>query len=285
VLRKRWFVPKLTTRTAEEVAGLERAGGVVAQALRAATDACIAGATTADVDRAAGEAIRASGAATLFRGYRQGESPPFPADCCVSVNEEVVHGVPSTRMLRSGDVVSIDIGVRLDGWCGDSATTVIVPGGFDPATPASAPDLAARRRLIQTTRDVLDAAVDMMNPGRAWSDIGTELEQLTVNAGYGYVTEYVGHGIGRRLHEPPKAPSYWTGYTGQDFELEEGMVLAIEPLLVLGGSAGRAPVRVAPDNWTVTAGAGSLACHEEYMVAVGTRGARVLSGGGRSAIR
>lgn len=292
MLRRRWNTPKTSARSADEIERLARAGEAVAGALRAATAACKPGATTEQIDAIARERIRAAGAESLFRGYRQGASPPFPADACVSVNEAVVHGVPGARQLQPGDVVSIDIGLVLDGWCGDSATTAIVEGDSDnDAAPHSTPGprtdtvpIAERVRLVQTTRLVLDLAADRMAAGRAWSDIALELEQRTVDAGFGYVVDYVGHGIGEKLHEPPKAPCYWTGYTGPDFELTEGMVLAVEPLLVAGAGVGRVGVTVAGDGWTVLAPPGSFACHEEYMIAVGKAGGRVLSGGGRPAI-
>ncbi len=297
MLRKRWSGPRLPVRTPDEIAALERAGAVVVEALRAAARAAQPGVSTADIDAAAAAVVESAGAAPLFQGYRQGDSPPFPAVCCISLNEEVVHGIPSPdRIVRAGDLVSVDVGVRLDGWCGDSGTTILIPGPLDPATPEppapGAHSLEDRRRLIETTRGVLDAAVSLMAPGLMWSDIARQLERLTLDAGLGYVAEYVGHGIGRQLHEPPKAPAYWTGYSGPDFQLREGMVLAVEPLLIrtadagggTPGASGRLPVRTAPDRWTILAPPGSIACHEEYMIAIEAAGARPLSAGGRAAI-
>lgn len=290
MLRKRWNTPNIPIRTRGEIDALERAGGIVARALRAAGEGCVAGATTVDIAEVAREHILAAGAKSLFRGYRQGASPPFPADACVSVNEEVVHGVPGRRVLRPGDVVSIDIGLVLDSWCGDSATTVLIPGD---AVQAESVSVKERARLIATTRATLDVAARRMTAGNRWSDIAAELERLTVEAGFGYVTEYVGHGIGRNLHEPPKAPCYRTGYTGSDFVLEEGMVIAVEPLVVASGGdnpvtndrrgrGGRVDTSVAADGWTVVGPRGSFACHEEYMIAVGPESGRILSEGGRA---
>jgi len=256
-----------------ELDAIGRAGEVVNAALRAAGDACLAGATTAGVNDAAASVISDRGGAALFRGYRQGGAPPFPGDVCVSVNEEVVHGVPSgARRLRSGDLVSVDVGVLLDGWCADSATSFVVEGGGVGGEEAAL--------LVESTRRVLGRARELMEPGVRWSAVARELEAMSVSAGYGFVTEYVGHGIGRALHEPPKAPSYWSGYVGRDFELVEGSVLAVEPLLASGrrDSGGRVGVEVAADGWTVRLREGVLACHEECVIAAAAGGGRVLSG-------
>ena len=272
----------IALRTREEIGKLDEAARLVAETLEIVRDSCAEGARTEDLDAIASAHIRAHGGTSLFRGYRQGDSAPFPADTCISINEEVVHGIPSSRALESGDLVCVDVGVLLEGWCGDSAVSVLV--GSEGAAPSVA-------SLQGKTREVLALGVSMVRPGRKWSDIGMEMERACDRMGVGIVTEYVGHGIGRELHEPPKAPAYWSGFRGQDFELREGMVISIEPMLTAGqggpaanGSHGdfpafRMPVEVDPrDGWTVRTADGGLSCHEERMVAVEASGGRVLGG-------
>ncbi|CAE7546702.1 map, partial [Symbiodinium necroappetens] len=268
-----------------EIDALTRAASLVCECLDLVRDAATEGVRTDDLDAVAGHHLVSRGATSLFKGYTQGDTPPFPADTCISVNDEVVHGIPSNRALKNGDLLCVDVGLKLDGWCGDSATAIVV-GGAD-ANPAAA-------KLIEQTREIIDLAVSRMKPGVRWSDIGRELEDRTEAMGVGLVTEYVGHGIGRELHEPPKAPCYWSGFGGDDFTLSEGMVLSIEPMLTLGrgpitgwlvGRAGlpafRMPVQLDPkDGWTVRTADGSFACHEERMVAVTATGARVLASPG-----
>jgi len=260
---------------------VRRAGRIVAEALAAATEACRPGRAAAEVSDAVAEVLRARGAESLFRGYRQRNAPPFPAEACVSVNEQVVHAIPGWRALQPGDLVTIDVGARKDGWCADAATTILIPGG--PRDD----DLYA---LVSATRSILQHAVERMTPGVRWSDLALELERRTDETGFGLVTEFVGHAIGRELHETPKAPAYASGYVGPDFVLEPGVVLAVEPILTLGrgpatvpsaspepGSRGpsgkglpawRMPVRTLEDGWTVVTVDGAPACHEEHVVAV-----------------
>jgi methionyl aminopeptidase len=261
-----------------ELAALRRAARLAAQALRAAKDLCAPGVTTGEIDSHVRVLLRDAGATPLFEGYRQRDSPPYPAATCISINDEVVHGVPGPRPLRPGDLVSIDLGIRLDGWCADVATSIVI----EPDTPGIA------GALIAATRDTLRHAVQLIQPGRAWSSIALELERRAAAAGLGIVTEYVGHGIGRELHEPPKVPTYRTGFTGEDFLLTPGMVLTIEPLLCSPRSgpypkaAGeapfiRTPVRLSPNGWTVTTADASFAAHEEHMILVTVSGAEILS--------
>ncbi len=275
-------VIRAAARSEREIDAIARAGDVVNGALHRAREAARPGATTADVDAAVEAVIFECGAEPLFKGYRQGSAPPFPGCACVSVNEEVVHGVPSAeRALRTGDMVSIDVGVRFDGWCADSATTLVVGGGDAGDIDAEGrPVSGGSDTLIGSTRRVLLAAIGAMRPGVMWSAVASEMERLTLASGFGYVAEYVGHGIGRELHEPPKAPSYRTGYQGPDFELQEGVVLAIEPLLATGEADeyGRVAIRVADDGWTVKLADTGVACHEECIAAVTGGGARIISG-------
>lgn len=266
------------TRNHQEIAGLAAAARAAAQAHAAVAAALRPGVTTAALNDVASRTIDDLGAQALFRGYTTGSNPPFPADACISVNEEVVHGIPGDRVILRGDVVSIDIGLRLEGWCADMARTLLVPGGTA--------DRRART-LINATRRVLSEAVRRMKPGVAWRSIAAQLEDLVFASGFGLVTEYVGHGIGRELHEPPKVPCYASGFTGDWFTLEPGMVLAVEPILTVGRGellrpdgalpSWRTRVRIRPDAWTVVTEDGLPACHEERMVLVSETGARVLS--------
>jgi methionyl aminopeptidase len=274
---------------------MARAGTVARQALNTAADALRAGITTQALDDAARAVMLSAGAEPVFSGYVQGASPPFPASTCISVNEEVVHGIPGARVLLPGDLVTIDVGVRLDGWCADSAVSVVVP-----LLPEHATNEMARRRaesaarLVEATRALLQYAIQLMQPGVMWSQIARALELAADQSGFGIVTEYIGHGIGRKLHESPRVPAYWTGFQGEDFRLEEGMTLAVEPMLTsrrgsglgIGGSptvgtdglpAWRTRIRDLGDGWTVVTRDGSLACHEEHVVAVVAGGTRILT--------
>lgn len=272
--------PRPRLKSARELDQLAAAARAVREVLDAASAACEQGVTTAHVADIARRAMHDRGADPLFLGYRQGDSPPFPAVVCISVNDEVVHGAPGPRALAAGDLVSIDAGLRLDGWCADAAASLVIPGASASAMHA--------RELVERTRAILDLAATMMHPGERWSVIARALEQASVRAGCGVVIEYVGHGIGADLHEAPKAPAYWTGFAGEDFTLEPGMVLAIEPILTRlptpaalrdepGQPARRTPVRLLADGWTVVTADGSLACHEEHMIAVTASGPRVLT--------
>ncbi len=269
--------PSCAARRTPDLDAHRRAAEVVVHALSVARAACTAGATTADVDARIADALVAAEAAPLFLGYRQGESPPFPAVSCISINDEVVHGVPGRRVIAAGDLVCIDVGVRVGGWCGDAVTTIVVepPAGAAASVIASA---ERRRELAAKTSAILAGAIDRGRPGRPWSEVADWMERAALEAGCGVVTEFVGHGIGRRLHETPKVPSYRSGFTGADFELEPGMVLAIEPMLTgPDAAAPRTPVRLLEDRWTVVTRDGSDACHQEAMVLVTPRGLEPLT--------
>lgn len=297
MLNPHWTGPPIIIKTRDQAEACRAAGQVVIKALEAAGRLCRSGISTGDLDRAIAHVLSTSGATGLFRGYRQSNSPPFPADSCISVNDEVVHGIPGNRVLRAGDLVSIDVGVRLNGYCGDSAVSFLVPLSDRP-TASEQHAYRERAQLIHDTRLILDEAIAMIRPGRRWSEIGLWMEQATQELGYDLITEFVGHGIGADLHEPPKVPCYWSGFIGQDFILEPGMILAIEPMLVLtlppdgvgssssnrsdqGGSAlaGRASITTAPDGWTIRTESGAVACHEEFMVLVRECGPEVLTAG------
>lgn len=273
----RWFGrsrrPRQTDRPGPEfkspaqIESMRAAGRVVRRALEAASRACVCGATTGDVNDAACRIIQASGGDGLFRNYptyRVGEG--FPGDVCVSVNEEIVHGIPGARVLCDGDIVTVDCGVRLNGWCADAAVTV-------PVGPVSRPV----EKLVRVTREVLAEAIEAIRPGRRWSEVARIMQGLADSAGFGVVREFVGHGIGRVLHELPQAPAYVnrTFARWHDFELEVGMTLAVEPMLTLGNPS---PVTL-EDGWTVVTADRLPACHVEHTIAVTPRGADVLTDG------
>jgi len=254
---------RIPLRNAEETEAIRRAGRVVANVLDVARQACSPGMTTAELSDICLAEIRRHGAESLFRGYRRGKLPPFPGDVCISVNEQVVHGIPGERIIREGDLVKVDCGVRLNGWCGDGARSILV-GRTDEKL----------RKLVDATRNVLALAVDMMQPGTPWSDIALAMETAAAATGFGIVLDYVGHGVGRELHEPPKVPAFATGWDWKfDFVLRPGMVLAVEPML----TAGSPRVESLPDGWTVATCDGGFAAHEEHTIALTERGASILT--------
>jgi methionyl aminopeptidase len=271
--------PVAELRTAAELECMAEAGRVAALALRAATAACVPGATTASVDGAAAGVIAAERSEPAFLGLRtMPDGPAFPAATCVSVNEEVVHGIPGERRLAEGDVVKIDCGVRHRGWCADAAVTV--------AVGQASPERAA---MIARAAAMLDEAVAMVRPGRKWSEIAQRLQVMALEGGFGLLTELIGHGIGRELHEWPEAPNSLSRSLLQrrDFTLLPGMTLAVEPMLaLLGGQPVRRDqdghpmgidTRVAADGWTVVAANGQPSAHFEHTLAVTAAGCRVLT--------
>lgn len=257
---------------------MRRAGTVVRAALDRASSLCRPGTTTRELDAAAHEVIRAAGGEALFLGYPSADGArPFPASTCISVDDEVVHGVPGERRLAEGQLVSIDCGVRLDGWCADAAVTVAV-GTIDDA----------RRELLRTARAMLDEAIRLAAPGRLWSEIAAAMQELPIARGYGFLTQYVGHGIGRRLHEAPEVPNCLSPelLERNDFTLRAGMTLAVEPMLTLRGAVSRDGDRRFPcgvetrrldDGWTVVATDGSPAVHVEETIAITRSGCVVLT--------
>src|SRR6476619_4418407 len=204
------------------------------------------GVTTAELDEAAERFIRSQGAEPAFKGYRG-----FPGSICASPNSMIVHGIPGEYQLQRGDILSIDVGVVLDGWVSDAAVTVPV-GRVSPIAT----------RLMQTTREALFEAVEQARPGNHLGDISAAVQHKVEGEGFAVVRSLVGHGVGREMHEDPQIPNH--GEPGTGPELEEGMVLAIEPMT----TAGEDGIRVGSDNWSVYAADGSLACHFEHTVAV-----------------
>jgi methionyl aminopeptidase len=235
---------------------MRAANQLVARILAALAGAVHAGVTTAELDALAERLVREAGAEPAFKGYRG-----YPATLCASVNQEVVHGIPSaSRVLREGDIVSLDMGVKLGGFYGDSAVTV--PVGDVPGKT---------RELLQVTREALERAIAQVRVGGRLSDLGHAVQQWVESHGFSVVREFVGHGIGERLHEEPQIPNY--GQPGRGPKLAEGMVLAIEPMVAMG----RPDVKVLGDGWTAVTKDGSLAAHFEHTVAVTAAGPLVLT--------
>ena len=249
--------PAIELKTPSQPAAMREAGLVVARALRAAADAVAPGVSTQDLDAAAAAEIRASGATPSFPGY-QG----YPATTCVSVNDEIVHGIPSpARRLRPGDVVSIDCGAIVRGWHADAALTV----GVGVIT-------AELEDLLGTCERALWQGLAQARPGARLSDISHAVERHVRSAGpYGIVEDYVGHGIGTQMHMDPPVPNL--GRPGRGPVLAEGMALAVEPLLTLGG----AQTRLLDDGWTVVSEDGTAAAHFEHTVAITAGGPWVLT--------
>jgi methionyl aminopeptidase len=243
-------------KTPAEITVMAEASRVVAEALVIVRKAVCSGISTEALDRIAEEAIRVRGAIPAFKGYRN-----FPKTLCASVNEQVVHGIPSKRKLKEGDIIGLDLGAIVGGFYGDSAVTVAV-GRIPEATA----------KLIQVTEEALYLGIKQAVVGNRLTDISNAVQQHVESAGFSVVTEFVGHGIGRQLHEEPQVPNY--GKSGQGPRLQPGMVLAIEPMVNMGRSA----VRVLDDRWTAVTVDGSLSAHFEHTIAIQPNGApRVLS--------
>jgi methionyl aminopeptidase len=245
-------------KSAEELAKMRAAGRIVAGTVTATIEAVVPGMTTLELDRVAERYIRAQGATPSFKGYRG-----FSGTICASINAEIVHGIPSaTRRLEEGDLLSLDFGAIWEGFHADSAVTVFVG---DAAPPADA------ERLVKTTETALHEAIAQVHPGSKLSNIGHAIERVATAEGLGVVREYGGHGIGRALHEDPFVQNW--GSPGRGPELRPGLVLALEPMLNLGGD----DTRALADGWTVVTADGSLSAHFEHTVAVTEDGHEILT--------
>ena len=245
----------ITRKSTAEIATMRRAGRVVAEVLALVEDSLRPGVSTARLDELAEEHIRKSGATPSFKGYYG-----YPSTLCISIDREVVHGIPGDRLIREGQVVSVDAGAIVDGYHGDAARTFIV-GDAPPAV----------RDLVATTYRALEAGVAAARPGNRIWDVSAAVEDVAVAGGYGIVRPYVGHGIGTAMHEEPQVPNYRTRTRG--IELAPGICIAIEPMLTIGSAA----VETLADGWTVVTRDGSLAAHWEDTVAVTENGPEVLT--------
>jgi methionyl aminopeptidase len=245
----------IVRKTPEEIEAMARSGAILARCLQMLRSKARAGVTTADLDAAAERFIDSQDAEPAFKGYRG-----FPGSICASPNSMIVHGIPGSYKLQRGDILSIDVGVVLDGWVSDAAVTVPI-GAVSPIAT----------RLMQTTRESLFEAVEQARPGNHLGDISAAVQRKVEADGFAVVRSLVGHGVGREMHEDPQIPNHGDPGTGP--ELEEGMVLAIEPMT----TAGEDGIRVGTDNWSVYSSDGSLACHFEHTVAVTAEGPRILT--------
>lgn len=255
-------------KSAAEIEKMRNAGRLVHAVLDRVESLIRPGVTTAELNAVAEAMIEAAHAEPLFKGQRHPQTRSlFPAALCTSLNDEIVHGIPSDRPLESGDVVSVDCGVRLDGYCGDAARTFAV-GTVSPEAS----------RLIDVTRGALERAVGDVKPGVWWSDVAAAIQEMVEAAGFSVVRDFVGHGIGRELHEEPKVPNCVSRRERiVDFKLVPGLTIAIEPMV----AAGRADVRETghPSRWPVATRDGRYAAHFEHTVAVTRTGADVLTDG------
>lgn len=249
----------VTRKSRREIDKMRTAGRLVAEVLALVESELKPGITTGHLDQLAERHIRAAGATPSFKGYGDRRNP-FPASLCISIDDEVVHGIPGSRPIREGQIVSVDAGAIVDGWHGDAARTFVVgqPG----------PEVA---RLIETTRLAMMAGIGAAVPGARIGDISGAIEDVAKPAGYGIVRQFVGHGIGTEMHQDPQVPNYRVGPKGM--ELVSGICLAIEPMLTLGGYE----VGIKPDGWTVVTRDGSLAAHFEHTIAVTDHGPEILT--------
>jgi methionyl aminopeptidase len=232
----------------------------VAGILRLVRERVRPGATTAELDALAAAELERHGADSNFRGYGPPALPPYPGVICTSVNDEIVHGIPSERVLRNGDIISIDAGAIIDGWHADAAVTLPV-GRVSPEA----------QKLLRVTEEALARAIAVTAVGRRLGDIGAAVQRYAETEGLTVVRNYVGHGIGRAMHEEPQVPNY--GEPDRGLPIKEGLCLAIEPMLNAGG----ADTRVLDDRWTVVTADGSLSAHFEHTVAVTRAGPQILT--------
>jgi len=242
-------------KTPDEIAVMAQASKVVAETLQILQKVVRAGITTDELDRLAEEEIRSRGAKPAFKGYRN-----YPKTLCASVNDQVVHGIPSKRVLKEGDIIGLDLGAIVGGFYGDSAVTV--PVGRTAEQYA---------RLVQVTEEAMYLGIEQAVVGHRLSDISYAVQKHVESAGYSVVTEFVGHGIGKKLHEEPPVPNY--GEPDRGLRLKEGMVLAVEPMVNVGGYE----VEIKEDGWTAVTKDGSLAAHFEHSVAITKDGPYILS--------
>ena len=236
----------IVLKTEREIAYMRDAGQIVGQTLQEVRKAITPGVTTKELDRVAEQYIRRSGAVPAFKGYCG-----FPANICTSINEQVVHGIPGSRQLKDGDVVSLDIGTKLNGYYGDAAVTAPV-GEVDPEV----------LKLLTVTEQALSKGIEQAIKGNRLSDISHAVQLHAESYGYGVVRDYVGHGIGQRMHEDPQIPNY--GQPGRGPLLKNGMALAIEPMINLGSP----DVEVLTDDWTVVTADRKVSAHFEHTVAI-----------------
>jgi methionyl aminopeptidase len=260
----------ITLRSRREIQMIRRAGAVVAKVLSKLQEYAKPGVSTAQLDDLAVQMTVAAGAIALFRGVPcPGGGMPFPGAICASLNEQLVHGIPSPAViLRQGDILSVDFGVKLDGYCGDAAVTF----GIGSVSPQ-------KQKLMDITRRLLDIAIENAAPGVLWSSIAGKMEDCAKQAEFSVVRDFVGHGIGTEMHEDPKVPNFVSrDLLRNDILLREGMVLAVEPMV----NAGKYAVRTLSDGWTVVTRDGKCSAHFEHTLAITPSGCEVLTDGKES---
>lgn len=257
----------ITLRSQREIELMRRAGTVVADVLLKLKEKAEPGMTTSYLDSIALQMASDAGAEVLFKGVRTPMSKmPFPGAICASLNEQVVHGIPSDKVyIKEGDILSVDFGVRLDGYCADAAITI-------PIGEIS----EQKRRLMETTKSVLDIAIEKSAPTVKWSQIAGQMQRQAEAAGFSVVKDFVGHGIGREMHEEPKVPNFVNReLLADDIVLSAGMVLAVEPMI----NAGTAAVKTLRNGWTVVTKDGQCSAHFEHTIAINENGCEVLTVG------
>jgi methionyl aminopeptidase len=248
----------IVIKSPQEIATLREAGCINARALEAVRQLIRPGVTTAELDAAAEEVIRKHGAVPTFKGY---PGPyPYPASICVSINEQLVHGIPGKRKLQAGDVVSIDCGSTFEGFVGDSAFTI----GVGEVSPQA-------QQLIEITEQALYVGIKQMRANNRVGDVSAAIQEFVESSGFNVTREYTGHGVGRQMHEGPQVPNY--GLAGRGQILRLGMTIALEPMVLVGTSQ----TRVLPDQWTVVSADGSLTAHWEHSVAITDGEALILT--------
>ena len=239
---------------------MRQAAQIVAEVLEKMRKWVVPGVSTADLDELAEAVIRRHNAIPSFKGYPPGGAHPFPANICTSLNEVLVHGIPGSRLLQEGDIISIDVGVILDGYHGDAAVTLSV-GRISPEA----------HELLEVTEGALYAGIAAARVGNRSGDISAAIQNYVESRGYSVVREYTGHGIGRKMHEDPQVPNY--GQPGQGVRLRKGMTIALEPMVLIGDSC----VKVLDDHWTVVSCDGELTAHFEHDIAITDGDAEILS--------
>jgi methionyl aminopeptidase len=258
---KSLFPQKPELKSSREIALMREAGKLVAEALRLCRRLAVPGARTIEIDQAVEALYKQYNAQPLFKGYPG--RVPFPAVTCISLNEEVVHGIPGQRQIREGDLLKIDTACKLNGWCADAAVTL-------PIGQVS----AEKQRLVDVAHQVLRTAMVEMGRRRWWSEVAREMQRVAESAGYSVVTQYVGHGIGRIMHENPQVPNFNSKeLKNHDFRLEEGLVLAVEPMVNMG----KAATDVRRDHWTVVTRDGMPSAHVEHTLALTREGVYVVT--------
>ncbi len=256
----------ITLRSQREIELMRKAGAVVADVLSKLKRKVEPGVSTAELNAVALEMTESVGAQPLFKGVKNPCARfPFPGAVCTSINEQIVHGIPSEKVkLREGDLVSLDFGARLNEYCGDSAISI----GIEPVSEV-------KLRLLEVTRRALEIAIENAGPGQKWSTVADKMERYVRQTGFSVVREFVGHGIGREMHEEPRVPNFVSRELLQnDIILKEGMVLAVEPMV----NAGTYATRTLDDGWTVVTKDGSCSAHFEHTIAIVKNGCLVLTG-------